>query len=344
MASTRCVFKRMSSRERWKAVDLRRVVIAGVAATTIWGGIGVTPASAVESYGAPLPNYDPGVHGTIRHDLANCGIVMYEHTNYQGKKLCAPALGNAFQTGLFSLGLNVAANFGADMHWNGQISSVQVRPGFRLELWILSPAAASRSYLFDTPDLGDFNDRATHVSVGAYNWGEGNNNAADGQPVTTTNAVTCNGSQGPEKAVDNSVASIYVNKWCGASTTLVTPWLTPPTLQVDLGADRLISGVVVHHAGDGPLSHLLNLVKIQRESDLYNTRAYNIKVSSSPTGPWTVAGSFVNTWNADVSNHRLLRPDNRLYRARYVQLEVTVPGSIDWVARIQEFEVLTLNR
>lgn len=329
--------------------DRKPASLLGAVAVMMAGvGIGATPASAAEVYGAPLPNYDPGVHGTIRHDLANCGIVMYEGINYQGKKLCAPALGDNVLSSLFSLRLNQAANWGGDMDWQDKVSSIQVRPGFRLELYRLGSITTQRSYSADTPDLGDFNDRANHVRVAAYlTVGEGNNNAADGQPVTTKNAVSCNSSQGPEKAVDNSVASIYVNKWCGSATALLTPWLTPPTLQVDLGADRFISGVVVHHAGDGPLSPLLNLlgpVKVQRESDLFNTKAYNIKVSSSPTGPWTVAGTFANTWSADVSNHPLVRSDNRLYRARYVQLEVTLPSSLDWVARIQELEVLTLNR
>ena len=51
------------------------------------------------------------------------------------------------------------------------------------------------------------------------------------------------------------------------------PGRYPPTLEVDLGVVKVITGVVLHHAGDGPLNRLLglHLVNTQREPDAYNT-------------------------------------------------------------------------
>jgi hypothetical protein len=295
---------------------------------------GATPASA-----ADIPYYDPGVSSpaTLNTFAAECGIVLFDQTGFQGKKICAPAVAG-FSDGWFPLEF-AASYLGGDMNWTRKISSIQVRPGLTVEM---SDGYSRRTFRADTPDLGDFNDRATGVRV--YREGFVSHNVAAGRSVTTNNAASCTSSQGPQKAVDNSVASIYTNKWC--ATALIAPLdpgRYPLTLRIDLGQERLITGAVVHHAGDGPLTAPLgiNLLRTQREPDYYNTYRFTIKTSRWANGPWDT-WSFQNTYFADVTNHDLRDPESGGYGpARYVLLEVTAPTYFPpFVARIQEFEVL----
>jgi len=334
----------MSAQSPLKQRPLRRTYLASFvgALAIIAVGLGAAPAQAAGSF---LPGYDPGVRGTIDYGIANCGIVLFEAANFKGKKICAAEE-------RWPLSQPYVARVGGDMEWREKVSSVQVRPGYVLMLE--DKQFLLRGFQADVSNPGDWNDRAWTMWVTeAFDLQDGNNNGSIGRPVTAMNAVSCTPlptvllDERPEKAVDGSVASIYTTKWCGSSPGVVVGGVLnkPPTLQVDLGLlpsgnARLINGVVVHHAGDGPLT----ILKTQREPDTLNTLKYTIKVGNSSTGPWTTIGTFDNPNRADLTNHLLRGDGNTLYRGRYVQLEINVASAIDRVARIQEFEVLVFNR
>jgi hypothetical protein len=87
---------------------------------------------------------------------------------------------------------------------------------------------------------------------------DGPANLALGHP--TTGSLPCQPDQGPEKAVNGSVAGGEADKWCGED------W--PLFLQVDLGATRPVKRFVVKHASAGG------------ESEESDTREFNIQVST----------------------------------------------------------------
>jgi hypothetical protein len=86
-----------------------------------------------------------------------------------------------------------------------------------------------------------------------------------------TGSVPCSPDQGPEKAVNGSVAGGQADKWCGQR------W--PMFLQVDLGAVRPVTRFVVKHASAGG------------ESEEADTREFNIQLSSDGKIFSTVAAS-----------------------------------------------------
>jgi len=82
-------------------------------------------------------------------------------------------------------------------------------------------------------------------------------NLALGRPAT--GSLPCSPDQGPEKAVNGSVAGGQADKWCAEDRPLF--------LQVDLGAVRPVKRFVVKHASAGG------------ESEDSDTREFNIQVS-----------------------------------------------------------------
>ena len=82
-------------------------------------------------------------------------------------------------------------------------------------------------------------------------------NLALGRPAT--GSMPCSPDQGPEKAVNGSVAGGQADKWCAEDRPLF--------LQVDLGAVRPVKRFVVKHASAGG------------ESEDSDTREFNIQVS-----------------------------------------------------------------
>ncbi len=87
---------------------------------------------------------------------------------------------------------------------------------------------------------------------------DGRQNLALGRPAT--GSLPCSQDQGPEKAVNGSVAGGKADSWCAED------W--PLFLQVDLGAVRPVKRFVVRHASAGG------------ESEDSDTREFNIQVST----------------------------------------------------------------
>ena len=98
---------------------------------------------------------------------------------------------------------------------------------------------------------------------------DGPENLALGRPVT--GSLPCNPDEGPEKAVNGSVAGGQTDRWCAADRPLF--------LQVDLGAARPVKRFVVKHASAGG------------EDEESDTREFNIQVSGEGKAFTTVETS-----------------------------------------------------
>jgi hypothetical protein len=128
-----------------------------------------------------------------------------------------------------------------------------------------------------------------------------------------TASSSCNTNEGPAKAVNGTVNGGNTDKWCAVATT---KWW-----QVDLGTSLPISRFVIRHAGAGA------------ENTAWNTRDYDIQVSTNATTWTTVSQIRGNT--ANVSTHTI-----GATQARYVRMNVLVPtNNTDMAARIYEFEI-----
>ncbi|GIJ55425.1 discoidin domain-containing protein [Virgisporangium aurantiacum] len=145
-------------------------------------------------------------------------------------------------------------------------------------------------------------------------------NAIPGQVAETNLALgkaatadsSCSATEGPAKAVNGSVAQGNSDKWCSLGAT---KWL-----QVDLGSAQTVNRLVVKHAGAGG------------EDAAWNTRDFNLQVSSNGTTWSTVATVTANT--ASTTTHTITPVS-----ARYLRLNVTTPTSNgNAAARIYEFE------
>jgi len=98
---------------------------------------------------------------------------------------------------------------------------------------------------------------------------DGPENLALGRPVT--GSLPCSPDEGPEKAVNGSVAGGQTDRWCAADRPLF--------LQVDLGAARPVKRFVVKHASAGG------------EDEESDTREFNIQVSGEGKAFTTVETS-----------------------------------------------------
>ncbi|GAA3253869.1 lectin [Dactylosporangium siamense] len=135
-------------------------------------------------------------------------------------------------------------------------------------------------------------------------------NLALNKPATADSQ--CASTEAPAKAVNGTVNGGNADKWCSVGAT---KWL-----QVDLGSSQSVSRVVVRHAGAGG------------ENAAWNTRDFDIQVSTNGTTWTTVASPRGNT--ANVTTHTFTATN-----ARYVRMNVLVPTSnTDTAARIYEFE------
>jgi hypothetical protein len=130
---------------------------------------------------------------------------------------------------------------------------------------------------------------------------------------SATGSTPCASTEGPEKAVNGSVSGGNSDKWCSHAAASF--------LQVDLGATLNLGSFILRHAGAGG------------ESTTFNTRAFNIQVSTDGATWSTVVTVSANT--ASVTTHAITP-----IAARHVRLNVTTPTqTTDTAARIYELEV-----
>lgn len=139
-------------------------------------------------------------------------------------------------------------------------------------------------------------------------------NLAENHPAT--GSAPCAPSQTPEKAFNGSASQGPDDKWCSAAEN--------PFLQVDLGSAVSINRFVIVHAGAGG------------DDLLWNTRAFNIQVSSDGTNFDTVENVAGNVQS--ITTH-----DIAPTTARYVRLNIIVPTQISLnTANIFEFQVFSV--
>ena len=128
-----------------------------------------------------------------------------------------------------------------------------------------------------------------------------------------TGSAPCAATEGPAKAVNGTISGGNSDKWCSAVGGT-------KFLQVDLGSAVALTSVTVRHAQAGG------------ESAAFNTRDYDVQVSTDGTSFTTVAQARANT--AAVSSHTVTAT------GRFVRLNVITPTqNSSTVARIYEFEV-----
>lgn len=130
---------------------------------------------------------------------------------------------------------------------------------------------------------------------------------------TATGSAACAATEGPANAVNGSVILGNGDKWCSLAATKF--------LEVDLGANTLISRVVVRHANAGG------------EDFAMNTRDFTVQISTDHAAYSTVADITGN--DTSVTTHTFAPTS-----ARYVKLNITTPSQDgDAAARIYELEV-----
>jgi hypothetical protein len=136
-------------------------------------------------------------------------------------------------------------------------------------------------------------------------------NLALNRPATADSS--CNGNEGPAKAVNGSTTAGNGDKWCSLGGS---KWM-----RVDLGGVTTVGRVVVKHAAAGG------------ELAAWNTRDFSLQVSPNGSTWSTVASIGGNT--AAVTSLAFAGRS-----ARYVRLNITTPSSNgSAAARIYELEV-----
>jgi predicted alpha-1,2-mannosidase len=148
----------------------------------------------------------------------------------------------------------------------------------------------------------------------AYNGGASvPNNLALNHPATADSS--CNANETPGKAVNGSISGGLSDKWCSLGAVGTQFW------QVDLGGTHSVNQIVIDHAGAGG------------EQTGWNTRAFNLQVSTDGTNFTTVVTVTANT--ASVTTHTIT-PVN----ARFVRLNIVTPtNNGNGAARIYEVQV-----
>jgi hypothetical protein len=119
-------------------------------------------------------------------------------------------------------------------------------------------------------------------------------NLALNKAVTST--TPCNQNETAPRAVNGNIT----DKWC---STVASSWLL-----IDLGAIQSVGQIIVRHAGVGG------------ESTAWNTRDFNLQVSTDGTVFSTVASITGNTASVTTSNFATTS-------ARYVRLGIVTPTS-----------------
>ena len=130
--------------------------------------------------------------------------------------------------------------------------------------------------------------------------------------ITATADSACSAAESAAKAVDGIVTGN--SKWCSTSSNR---WL-----QLDLGSVQSVNAFIIKHASAGG------------ESASFNTKAYNIQVSSDGTN-WSKVVDVANNTNGITID------SIAAVSARYIKLNVTIPTqNTNQAARIYEFQVL----
>ena len=158
----------------------------------------------------------------------------------------------------------------AEERWSVRTRRIRERSGNAgTTTHVLEPAAEGRFVRLNVMRPTYSGEPAARIYEFEVYGPDGGVNLALRRPVT--GSIPCSEAEGPEKAVNGSVAGGQADRWCARD------W--PLFLQVDLGAVQPISRVVVKHASAGG------------EHEDSDTREFNIQVSDNGRTFTTVASS-----------------------------------------------------
>ncbi len=184
--------------------------------------------------------------------------------------LADPALMNSVQKGEALEHVKARLGKPVEERWSVRTRRVRKRTGNAgTTTHLIEPAVDARFVRLNVIHPTYSGDGVARIYEFEVYGADGRQNLALGRPAT--GSLPCSPDQGPEKAVNGSVAGGKTDSWCGDDRPLF--------LQLDLGAARPVKRFVVKHASAGG------------ESDESDTRDFNIQVSTDGKTFTTVATS-----------------------------------------------------
>jgi len=173
--------------------------------------------------------------------------------------LTEPALMDSIRKGETAEDLKARLGKPAEERWSVRSERVRQHTGTAgTTTHVIEPAVEARFVRLNVIRPSYNEDPVARIYEFEVYGPDGARNLALGRPAT--GSIPCSPDQGPEKAVNGSVAGGETDRWCGEDRPLF--------LQVDLGATRPVARFVVKHASAGG------------ESEESDTREFNIQVST----------------------------------------------------------------
>ncbi len=205
--------------------------------------------------------------------LAFCGHAFdakLQTVRLTRRGLADPALMNTVRKGEALADVKARIGKPAEERWSVRTRRVRQRAGNAgTTTHVIDPAVDARFVRLNVTRPAYSGDAVARIYEFEVYGADGRQNLALGRPAT--GSLPCSPDQGPEKAVNGSVAGGKTDRWCADD------W--PLFLQVDLGTSRPVKRFVVKHASAGG------------ESEDSDTRDFNIQVSTDGKTFTTVAAS-----------------------------------------------------
>jgi len=193
-------------------------------------------------------------------------VIFFGHgldTKFRGEQLArrgltAPALMDSVREGEAVADVKKRVGKPAEERWSVRSKRVRKQTGNKgTTTHVIEPAVEARFVRLNVIRPAYSGEPVARIYEFEVYGPDSRVNLALGRPAT--GSMPCSPDQGPEKAVNGSVAGGQADKWCAEDRPLF--------LQVDLGAVRPVKRFVVKHASAGG------------ESEDSDTREFNIQVS-----------------------------------------------------------------
>ena len=185
--------------------------------------------------------------------------VKFRSDRLARRGLTEPALMDSIRTGEAAEDLKMRLGEPAEERWSVRSKRARQHTGTAgTTTHVIEPAVDARFVRLNVIRPSYNEDPVARIYEFEVYGPDGARNLALGRPAT--GSIPCSEDQGPEKAVNGSVAGGETDRWCGEDRPLY--------LQVDLGSTRPVARFVVKHASAGG------------ESEESDTREFNIQVST----------------------------------------------------------------